>query len=69
MEEGRGEEGVPDPLVVALHRRRRVNPRAASDGGAWEDAPPMLLLSFAFTELSLHCYRFFRVYFVIFLIV
>jgi hypothetical protein len=28
-----------------------VNPRAASDGGAWEDAPPLFLLSFGFTEL------------------
>jgi hypothetical protein len=24
--------------------RRRVNPRAASDGGAWEDAPPLFML-------------------------
>ena len=44
---------------------RRVNPRATSDGGTWGDAPPMLLLSFVFTDLSLHCYGFFRVYFVI----
>jgi hypothetical protein len=28
-----------------------VNPRAASDGRAWEDAPPLFLLSFGFTEL------------------
>jgi len=24
--------------------RRRVGSRAASDGGAWEDAPPLFLL-------------------------
>jgi hypothetical protein len=28
-----------------------VGPRAASDGSAWEDAPPLFLLSFGFTEL------------------
>jgi len=27
-----------------LHRRRRVSPRAASVGGAWEDAPPLFML-------------------------
>jgi hypothetical protein len=28
-----------------------VNPHAASGGGAWEDAPPLFLLSFGFIEL------------------
>ena len=41
MEEDKEEEGVPDPLVSGLHLRR-VNPRAASGGGAWEDAPPLI---------------------------
>ena len=41
---GRGEEAVTDPLVARLFSLRRVNPRAASDGGAWEDAPPLFLL-------------------------
>jgi len=30
---------------------RRVGSRAASDGGTWEDAPPLFLLSFGFIEL------------------
>ena len=39
----RGEKrrGKPVPPCPAGHRRRRVVPRAASDGGAWADAPPM----------------------------
>jgi hypothetical protein len=36
---------------AACVSRRRVNPRATSDGGAWEGAPPLFLLSFGFTEL------------------
>jgi hypothetical protein len=40
VEEDREEEDVPDPLIFGLHQRRRVSPRAASDGGALEHAPP-----------------------------
>jgi hypothetical protein len=40
VEEDREEEGFPDPLISGLHQRRRVSPRAASDGGASEHAPP-----------------------------
>ena len=45
-EEDREEEDVPDPLIFGLHQRRLVNPRAASDGGALEHAPPAFLHEF-----------------------
>jgi len=32
---GRREEAAPDPLVSWIFLRRRMNPRAASDVGAW----------------------------------
>ena len=76
MEEDREEEGAPDPLVFGLHWRR-VNPRAASDGGAWEDAPPLFSAPGRLPRtVRVHCscmvleaLRFFRVYFVFFLFV
>jgi hypothetical protein len=43
------EEGRISP--AACFSRRRVNPRAASGGGAWNNTPPLFLLSFGFTEL------------------
>jgi hypothetical protein len=46
VEEDREEEGFPDPLISGLHQRRRVSPRAASDGGALEHAPPAFLHEF-----------------------
>jgi len=36
---GRGEEAVADPCFFGV----LCGPRAASDGGAWEDAPPLFL--------------------------
>ena len=38
---GKGREGESgsDP-AISICWWRRMNPRAASDGGAWEDAPP-----------------------------
>ncbi|KAJ6957442.1 hypothetical protein NC653_039404 [Populus alba x Populus x berolinensis] len=38
-EKGIGEEAITAPNAAQISWRR-VNPRAASDGGAWEDAPP-----------------------------
>jgi hypothetical protein len=40
-EEGR--KTLRAPLFFLGFHRRRVNPRAASDGGALEHAPPLLL--------------------------
>jgi hypothetical protein len=31
------------PYFFWSFQRRRVNPRAASGGGEWEDAPPLFL--------------------------
>jgi len=42
-EKGKGKEVEPDPPVFRPFLRRRVNPRAASSGGAWEDAPPLFI--------------------------
>jgi len=39
----RGEETDLGRPVARPFSQRRVNPRAASDGGAWEDAPPLFL--------------------------
>ena len=39
-EKGKGKEVEPDPPIFRPFSPRRVNPRAASGGGAWEDAPP-----------------------------
>ena len=41
-----------DLPVQLLHMWWRVVPRAASDGDAWEDAPPVSPLS---PPLTLHC--------------
>jgi len=38
---GRGEEAAPDAPAAWNFLRLRVGPRAASDGGAWKDAPPL----------------------------
>ena len=45
MRNGREEEVEPDP-VVSSFPRWRVSPRAASDGGALEHAPPEFLHEF-----------------------
>jgi len=42
-EKGKGKEAERDPPVFWPFSRRRVNPRAASGGGAWEDALPLFL--------------------------
>jgi hypothetical protein len=39
LQKRRGEEASFGRLLSRL----RVNPRAASDGGAWKDAPPLFL--------------------------
>jgi len=43
------EEGRISPCCLFF--RRRVNPRAARGGGAWNNAPPLFLLSFGFAKL------------------
>ena len=43
-EKGKEKEAEPDPPVFRPFSRRRVNPRAASGGGTWEDAPPVFML-------------------------
>jgi hypothetical protein len=40
---GRREEAVTDPPARLDFLRRRVERRAASDGGAWRDAPLVFL--------------------------
>jgi hypothetical protein len=42
-EERKKDEAAPDPPAAWSFLQRRVNPRAASDGGAWEDALPLFI--------------------------
>jgi hypothetical protein len=59
----RGRRHSRPPGFFWSFQLRRVNPRAASGGGAWEDASPLFMLS---RRASQHCYGFLRGYFVIF---
>ena len=49
-EKGKGKEAEPDPLVFRPCSRRRVNPRAASDGGAWRGRAATVPGVHGFTE-------------------
>jgi len=57
-----GKKTFQTPGFFWSFQRRRVNPRAASGGGAWEDTPPLFMLS---QKWSQHCYEFLNGYFVI----
>ena len=62
QEKREGKKSIQIPPVSGFFSRRGVNPRAASGGGAWEDASPLFML---FQKGSQHYYGFLNGYFVI----